>query len=231
MNQEHTFKFSDLSINPKEIAFMFGVNEDSFSEPFESSIDWAMNFADKLTDIGGAYCIIDNLKINQQNFTILAGGHQFDVGKAVCKELKGAERAAFYVCTAGKTISEESARLLYGEDPIFGYILDTMASMITEAACDLLQSQIKKEMELTNELLTNRYSPGYCQWPVADQHKLLSFFPENTCGISLSDSALMFPLKSVSGIIGIGEKVKYRKYVCTLCSSIECIYRKLRIEK
>ncbi len=228
MNQEYTFKFSDLSINPKEIALLFGYNEDSFPELFESSIDLAMNFADKLPDIKGAYCIIDNLQINQQNFTVHAGGQQFDVGKAVCKELKGTERATFYVCTAGKTISEESSRLLYGEDPILGYILDIMGSMITEAACDLLQSHLKKEVESTNEQLTNRYSPGYCQWPVADQHKLFSLFPENVCGISLSDSALMSPLKSVSGIIGIGEKVKFRKYVCTLCSSKDCIYRRIK---
>ncbi len=231
MNQEYTFKFSDLSINPKEIALLFGYYEDSFSELFESSIHLAMSFADKLPDIKGAYCIIDNLQINQRNFRIQADGRQFDVGKAVCKELKGAERAVFYVCTAGKTISEESSRLLYGEDPILGYILDTLGSMITEAACDLLQSFLKKELESTNDQLTNRYSPGYCQWPIADQHKLFSFFPENVCEISLSDSALMSPMKSVSGIIGIGEKVKFRKYVCILCSSKDCIYRKIRIEK
>jgi hypothetical protein len=60
---------------------------------------------------------------------------------------------------------------------------------------------------------------------VADQHKLFSFFPANCCGISLTDSALMHPIKSVSGIIGLGKEVKFREYTCDLCSQVECFHR------
>jgi cobalamin-dependent methionine synthase I len=79
-----------------------------------------------------------------------------------------------------------------------------------------------------NKLITNRYSPGYCDWPVKDQQKLFSFFPEKFCGIRLSESSLMYPIKSLSGMIGIGSLVSYQLYPCDSCKDENCQYRKLR---
>jgi hypothetical protein len=38
----------------------------------------------------------------------------------------------------------------------------------------------------------------------------------------------MEPVKSISGIIGIGENVRRRPYTCNLCDLKDCIYRKSR---
>jgi hypothetical protein len=35
----------------------------------------------------------------------------------------------------------------------------------------------------------------------------------------------MIPIKSVSGFIGIGEKVRFNPYTCQLCEAIHCVYR------
>ena len=231
MIREYNFKFDELCINQAELTSILGYGDSSLPEPFDSYLQMALMNARQFTDIKGAYQIVDEVKIVQNDFSLLAGSHNFDVGKAVCKELKDVERLAFYVCTAGKTISDKSIDLLYGEYPVLGYIYDVLGSMITEAACDLMQSFLNMETQKGGDKLTNRYSPGHCQWQVFDQHKLFSLFPKNICGISLTESALMSPVKSVSGIIGIGKNVKYREYVCTLCSSKDCIYRKIRIEK
>ena len=79
--------------------------------------------------------------------------------------------------------------------------------------------------------ITNRYSPGYCGWQVAEQHKLFQLIPDNYCGIRLTESALMDPVKSVSGIIGIGENVKINPYTCRMCDMPDCVYRKVRDRK
>ena len=106
-----------------------------------------------------------------------------------------------------------------------GYVFDILGSMIVETATDQLQNEIRKIANDMDMAITNRYSPGYCKWSVADQHKLFSFFPPNCCGISLTDSALMYPIKSVSGIIGLGKEVKFREYTCDLCSQVDCFHR------
>ncbi|MFZ0283319.1 MAG: vitamin B12 dependent-methionine synthase activation domain-containing protein, partial [Bacteroidales bacterium] len=59
-----------------------------------------------------------------------------------------------------------------------------------------------------------------------EQHKLFQLIPKNYCGISLTPSALMDPMKSISGFIGIGADVRYNAYTCNLCDMKDCIYRK-----
>lgn len=227
MLKEYNFKFDELIINQEKISSVLGYGDGSLPEPFDEYVKMALYDAKYLTDIRCAYTILDNVKIDYKRYSLRVGEQDFNLGKAVCNELSGAERLAFYVCTAGKIINEKSASLLQGNSPVLGYIYDVLGSIITEAAGDRMQSFLKSETEINGDQLTNRYSPGYCQWPVSDQHKLFSFFHENICGISLTDSSLMNPIKSISGVIGIGKNVKYREYVCTLCSSRNCIYRKI----
>ena len=228
MIKEYNFKFDELIINQEEISSVLGYADNPLPASFNEYVKMALHDAKYLTDIRGAYTILENVKIDYKKHSLLVGEKELKVGKAVCSELKGAERLAFYVCTAGKIISEKSTSLLQGSDPVLGYVYDVLGSIITEAAGDKMQSFLKSENVINGDQLTNRYSPGYCQWPVSDQHKLFSFFHENICGISLTDSSLMNPVKSISGVIGIGKNVKYREYVCTLCSSKDCIYRKIK---
>jgi len=71
-----------------------------------------------------------------------------------------------------------------------------------------MQGDLEKNMRDSGKKITNRYSPGYCGWDVTEQHKLFQLMPENYCGIKLTPSALMDPVKSISGIIGIGKMLK-----------------------
>jgi cobalamin-dependent methionine synthase I len=112
-----------------------------------------------------------------------------------------------------------------------GYILDALGSMIVESAANKLQEEIREVAHTKGLTITNRYSPGYCNWSVADQDQLFSFFPPNCCEINLTDSFLMHPIKSVSGLIGMGEKVKFREYTCDLCSQTDCFHRNYQKKK
>ena len=76
---------------------------------------------------------------------------------------------------------------------------------------------------------TNRFSPGYCGWHVSEQKKLFPLFPSaEPCGIRLTDSSLMLPIKSVSGVIGLGDGVRKLEYTCGLCTYDKCYRRKRR---
>ena len=116
-------------------------------------------------------------------------------------------------------------------DLLKGYIYDVVGSEIVEAAADLMQESLEKAMIAAGKKITNRYSPGYCGWDVAEQHKLFQLLPDNFCRIRLTESALMDPVKSVSGLIGIGANVRMNPYTCSLCDLKDCIYRKVREKK
>jgi len=223
---EYSFKFMDLNIDLKGLQAVIGFPDSSLPAPFDDFLEEALNYASRLTDIRATTVFIEDIELDFSKGTILAGGQTFLTGKTVCKELKNSEELLFFVCTAGKSISERSSFLLKGEDPAKGYIFDQVGIYLAEAVGDRMQQLISEGLP-DEKKMTNRYSPGYCHWDTSDQHKLFALFPEAPSGVTLTASALMSPVKSISGVIGIGQEVSYRDYPCSLCLSVNCIYRRV----
>lgn len=226
MITEFNFRFNELIIDTQEIVKILGYANSPLPSPFDRFMEEAMNYSEGLNEIRGIYQIVDDIEVNRPDHLIVAADQKFKVGKTLSIELRGSERLAFFVCTAGNSICERSARLIKSEDPVLGYLYDLLGSAIAEAAADRLQYILRQGVEKNGQKITNRYSPGYCHWNVSDQHKLFSLFHGNPCGVTLTPSSLMQPTKSISGVIGIGKDVKYREYQCEHCSSKDCVYRK-----
>ena len=231
MINEFSYSFNELDVNPAELAELLGYPDGVLPEPFSEYLSEAMKKAETLGDIRGAFYKTNDIRVSVEKDKIILEGVDFAIGKTVAKEFRNSESMILFVCTAGKEISDLAQNLLMGDDPVLGYVYNVLGSLTVEAVADKIHQEIKDMAALSGELITNRYSPGYCQWSVGDQHKLFSFFPEKCCGISLTDSALMQPIKSVSGLIGIGKTVKFRKYTCDLCSQTECFYRNRQKER
>lgn len=225
MIHETSYPLENLTLDLDHLAALLGYPGGLLPEPFNEYLDQAVREAHTLCNIRGAYVFKRDVVFSENRNHILVEGREFGVGRTVAKELINSSAVAFFICSAGEGISRRSQELLSGDDPVLGYVFDLLGSMIVESATDELQSEIKQVALAEGMAITNRYSPGYCKWNVADQHKLFSFFPAGCCGIRLTNSALMHPIKSVSGIIGLGEQVTYRDYRCALCSQVDCIHR------
>jgi hypothetical protein len=224
MIKEFSFQFSDLAIDRSRVCATLGFPGGA-PAPFDSYLDEAWQFAEGLKDIKAAYTITDGIGPDEKKSELIVAGVSFNIGKAIRKELTGSDQVAFFICTAGKTISLRVKDLLAGDDPALGYVYDVMGSYIAEAAGDVMQARLGAEVRKSGQQLTNRYSLGYCRWPVTDQCKLFGLFKGSTCGVSLTDSGLMNPIKSISGLIGIGANVRYRESHCDLCNLKKCMYR------
>jgi len=155
-------------------------------------------------------------------------GRVFDTGKIVHKMLRNAEYYAFFLVTAGPEPETLARSLMNSGNYLEGYLADLAASALVESVADQLEEEVRKLSTAYGLSTTNRYSPGYCSWDVSEQHKLFGLFPEGCCGISLLESSLMIPVKSVSGIMGIGKRVDYHAYPCRPCPMKNCPYRKER---
>jgi anti-sigma F factor antagonist len=109
------------------------------------------------------------------------------------------------------------------------YIADAIGSIIAEKTADCMEIALDEYIRDRGWRHTNRFSPGYCGWHVSEQKKLFPLFPSaEPCGIRLTDSSLMLPIKSVSGVIGLGEDVRKLEYTCGLCTYDRCYRRKQR---
>ncbi len=225
------FKLSELTIEKGDIELLMGYSPGESPEPFPEIIDEVYRqLLDHCSPEGG-YTILDNPKFSLDENLTRVGGHVFKTDKIVTRMLRKSERLAIFVCTAGEGIGIWAKDANASGDPVRGFIIDTFGSQIAEATANKLHKIIGEEAGKTQKTISNRYSPGYCGWPVKNQQELFSFFPEKFCGISLSPSSLMYPIKSVSGFIGIGQEVGYQAYTCDSCNDKHCIFRRLRKKK
>ena len=220
-----SFRVQDLKISISRIGKLIDYDKGENREMIAEMIADVLKEAEKICDIRAEYVICSDIKTDIASDRILVNGKEFNVGKIVRGQMKKSQSIAAFLCTAGSKIGEYARSLINEKDFLNGYLFDIAGSEIVEAAADEMQERLHKNMESYNMKITNRYSPGYCGWHVSEQHKLFSLIPQNYCGITLNQSSLMDPIKSVSGFIGIGEGVRFNAYSCNLCDMQNCIYR------
>jgi len=215
--------YSELTVDPHNMAPLLGYN-DTLPDDILSMVLEVMDETAGCFDIHGGYQIFDRIAFMSDTRGIRIEDVCFSPDKIVYHQLKHSEQIAVFVCTAGEGISQWSKNTMT-DDPLKGFIADITGSVVVEAAIDMIQRKLSYEMKQAGLKITNRYSPGYCGWHTSEQHKLFSLLPKAICGIQLTDSALMLPIKSVSGFIGIGANVRFNPYTCQICDAEQCVYR------
>ena len=158
-------------------------------------------------------------------------GDSFAVGTIIERQLRGAEAYACFIATAGTAFEAYQQRLKLAGDLVRMFIADAVGSVIAEKCADQMERTLQESIDKLGWHHTNRFSPGYCGWHVSQQQLLFPLFEGHTCGVTLNDSSLMTPIKSVSGIVGIGEKVRRLDYSCGLCSYEKCFKRRSKGEE
>ncbi len=222
---------SNLIISKEEIEFSLGYIDGKIPSHFSKMLNQIISQLPKKCKIKAGYGVFDVEKPSDRGDGLIIGNTFFNVQRIVASQFKKAEKAALFACTIGSVMEKWSKQLLNKGEPVLSYFVDTVASVVVESATNFLHDYIRKEMNKLDLKITNRYSPGYCDWSVSEQHFLFSFLPNNFCGITLNESAMMLPIKSISGIIGIGKNVKYTDYICDKCKRKDCTYRSKRIDR
>ena len=107
-------------------------------------------------------------------------------------------------------------------------IMQAAATAMIEEYCDQVCTGIREEYESGDRYLRPRFSPGYGDFPLDCQQRLLdSLEAGKRIGIKLTDSLLMMPSKSVTAVMGVSKKT-YRCDVkgCESSGKRDCLYRR-----
>lgn len=222
------FVFSQLDVDRKRIVRGMGYNFDDCPKEVIHLTDKLLLECRSHLSIKAGYKIIDPLRVKISKGHISLEDVEFNIKNVIWAHVRKSKTIAIFACSLGNKYDEWIHSFYDKHDSLAGYVADVIGSEVVEAAADLIEQEINKEAGLSGYNCSNRLSPGYCEWNVSDQHNLFSLLPKNFCGIKLTDSALMVPIKSVSGIIGIGEEIKKLDYQCSICNIDHC-YKKQRI--
>jgi len=131
-------------------------------------------------------------------------GNECDFGfdkvysKALATVLRECDEAYILALTLGIDIDRLISKS-YVKSKADGFIIDAIASATAEGLADYVNEIIDKGL-----ITTKRFSPGYSDLPLEFQASLLNRLnAAHTIGVSLTDSFMMTPKKSVTAVIGI----------------------------
>ena len=148
------------------------------------------------------------------------GGTIFKVGGIIASYLEGMTEACIFIATAGREFSVGLSSLKKSGDILSEYVADAVGSVIAEECVKALERDLAAGINAPHSL---PYSPGYCAWDIREQKRLFALFPDSEpCGVTLSESCLMSPEKSVSGFFAIGKDLVPQPYRCEVCTNRTC---------
>ncbi len=156
----------------------------------------------------------------------LAGTDLIPEGNDIRILLENCSRVILMAATLGSEI-ELLLRRSQKQDMSDAVILDAAASAAIENVCDNLCEDLARTF--SPAFLTDRFSPGYGDFPFAQQAALCQILDVGRrIGITLSPGGLMLPQKSVTALLGVSSRPQQkRSRGCTACSRYEsCQYRK-----
>lgn len=162
--------------------------------------------------------------------TPLSRLNDFQVSPIISAQLRGSEALCFFIVTAGHEFEDYQHKLTAEGDMLRVYLANELGSLLAEKTADRMEDLLQSQLTPKGLLRTNRFSPGYCDWPLTDQPRLFSLFDisEGSLLPTLTPSLLMIPIKSISGLIGIGHQVKRNDYPCGHCKLSTCYKRRKR---
>lgn len=194
----YTKCYSTPPINRKEIFRYAGVKEENgeLEELLDSCL---IEIYDKLS-----------YKVCYRGFSVKRNGEILDLGfaqtssKALKKCLEGCESIILFVASVGIELDRLIAR--YGVvSPSRALMLQAIGAERIESLCDVFCEELAEE----KGRLTPRFSAGYGDLPLELQSDVFAVLDcQRKIGVTLNESFLMSPSKSVSAIVGIVKNKK-----------------------
>jgi hypothetical protein len=144
-----------------------------------------------------------------------------------------AEALALFAATMGDALMAKSSELFTTGGPALGYMLDAVnisgAERLGQRMARRFLELLPEETRRDKNLKAQYYCPGHCGWHISGQDKVFQSLHPEEIGITLKPSWAMYPLKSISGILVIGDIQIHRFQpafsFCKQCKEHKCVQR------
>lgn len=137
--------------------------------------------------------------------------------------LQGCHEVVLFAATIGVEIDRLIAR--YGRlSPVKALLFQAIGAERIEALCDAFCEELAKEQGIG---FKPRFSPGYGDLSLDAQREVFGALDcARQIGLSLTDSLLMTPSKSVTAFAGITESTNEKLHAkCSMCDKKDCTFR------
>ena len=214
------------TLNREEILRYMGYRDSGLTERIEKLLDRCER--ETLEIIQPKY-IYRKFPIEILEDRILVSGTPLVLlGKDIREHLKNCKAIYLMGVTAGTLLDKRIRRYMVTE-PDVGLVMDSCGIQAVEQIADMAEKEMEQLAEAQGCHLTWRFSPGYGDLPLETQRELVEVLDTHRkIGVSLTDSCLMMPSKSVTAIVGLSDtKRDERANKCDYCNNkSRCDFRK-----
>jgi hypothetical protein len=177
-----------------------------------------------------SYNVID-IEKRKLNRIYLQDGWEI-VSPLLVHRLAGASQLVVGALTIGQALSEQVSACFAEGDFSRAMILDAIGNSALFRLCELFEGICKTEATDRSICSSGILSPGDEGFGLECQKTLLAIAEADRCGISLLESELMLPVRSLTVVAGLGKRVKTWSQAesCANCpSSDRCKIRRLNV--
>ena len=159
------------------------------------------------------------------------------------RRLAGCDRAVLFAATVGLEMDRLIVRYS-AVSPARALMLQAVGAERIEALCDLFCGDISRFATRDGGRARPRFSPGYGDLPLELQRDIFRVLDcQRAIGLTLNESLLMSPSKSVTALIGIGKDLQNTGKAkneagapsasggCAGCAGTDCPYREERYDE
>lgn len=148
-------------------------------------------------------------------------------GEDIMRHLKHSPKCALLGATLGIE-ADNLIRIAQNTGMLEAVVLDACATDFIEKVCDKAEEEIIALAEKEGFSTTFRYSPGYGDLPLEVQPTVCAALDTlRRIGVTVSDSLIMIPRKSVTAVIGFTTEASENPAPCEFCTMREkCEFRK-----
>lgn len=122
-------------------------------------------------------------------------------GKKIASLINECDYVSLLLTTIGSALPDRATEIQKGE-PTDAYYLEHVGGWMADYLADRVDERIERECAKHGYKRTMRYSPGYGDWTLEAQPDLLRLVEAEKVGVTLTDTLIMIPRKSVSAAIG-----------------------------
>jgi hypothetical protein len=171
--------------------------------------DMAEHAIGTLADLAAPVGIISDISVEEFSVVYDGEGHNEPITPVGEIHVRSHALALFAV-TMGRAVSDRIGECFAGGDCAGGAMLDAAASAAADGLAAGMEGYFVDTLAQSDSPIRDlgvlRYSPGYCGWHITGQRRLFHYLKPERIGITLNDSCLMQPIKSVSGVLIAGPK-------------------------
>ena len=125
--------------------------------------------------------------------------------KKMAEILKDCEYCSLFVSTIGPELENHAVEMAK-DDQSGSFFLEHVGNWMAEYMAEAVEKRISQGIIKAGFISKKRYSVGYGDWHVEAQKEILEITEARRIGVSISESYLMIPRKSVSALIGWERK-------------------------